>query len=51
MSTPECFPTKIFTLENNFCGFLFACLGKEILPKEVYSEIKEFAPTGANSFL
>ena len=40
-----------FTKGNTFCDFLFAHVDEEVLKNAVYSERKEFAPFGANSFL
>ena len=50
MSTLPCF-SAILTKVNNCHSLLFAPLENKALLKGVNSERKEFAPTGANSFL
>ena len=40
-----------FSKGDNFCNLLFASMEDEPLPIGVYSERKEFAPLGENSFL
>ena len=48
--TPSCIFCHFYTKGNNFCDFLFATWDQEALQNGVYSQGKEIAPCGADSF-